>query len=371
MPARPPRRRGAASRSGAAPAVRAALPARLGVHAVRGVHAALLGVLAPLLLIATPVADAAAQAPDDDAVVFRVSDPRINESSGIALSRRHRGVVYTHNDSGGVPQIFALGPDGRTRAVLTLAGARARDWEAMAVGRDERGRPAIYVADIGDNLGGAWPYVTVYRVPEPAALRDRTLRATAFRFKYTDGPRNAETMMINPKTNRLYVASKLFNGALYEAPARLSARNTNVLRKVGDAPTLATDGAFAPDGRSFVIRNYFGARVYAMGGDGRPGKTLASVGMPQQELGESITYSADGRWLLTGSEGAAQPVYRVPVPKRALPSASPTPEAAREGDGRGPDGTGGRRDSTSTSVGLFMALGVTAAIGYALLRKRS
>ena len=37
----------------------------------------------------------------------------------------------------------------------------------MATGKDEQGRPALFVADIGDNLGGAWPYVTVYRVPEP------------------------------------------------------------------------------------------------------------------------------------------------------------------------------------------------------------
>ncbi|NED56452.1 hypothetical protein G3I24_36905, partial [Micromonospora aurantiaca] len=67
-----------------------------------------------------------------------------------------------------------------------------------------------FVADIGDNLGGAWPYVTVYRIPEPRQLRSQTLRATAFKMKYEDGPRNAETMMINLRTNRLYIASKLF-----------------------------------------------------------------------------------------------------------------------------------------------------------------
>jgi hypothetical protein len=309
----------------------------------------------------------------DDKPAFTITDPRISESSGLGVSRRHRGVVYTHNDSGGVGQIFALGPDGRTRAVLTLAGARARDWEGMAMGRDERGRPAIFVADIGDNLGGAWPYVTVYRVTEPADLRSRTLRATAFRFTYEDGPRNAEAMMINPRTNRLYVASKLFNGALYEAPAKLSTRRTNKLRKVGDAPTLATDAAFAPDGRSFVIRTYFGARIYAMDADGRPGESLTSVSLPAQEQGESITYAADGRTLLAGSEGVRQPVYRVRLPEEALPSASPAPRAARDedGGGPGPGGTGGRRDSTSSSVGLFLALGAAAAIGYALLRRRS
>ncbi|MFC5748690.1 hypothetical protein [Actinomadura rugatobispora] len=304
-------------------------------------------------------------AADEDKVAFTVSDPRITESSGLAVSRRHPGVTYTHNDSGGVAQVFALGPDGRTRAVLTLGGAGARDWEAMAVGRDERGRPAIYVADIGDNLGGAWPYVTVYRIPEPETLRTRTLKATAFRFKYEDGPRNAETMMINPRTNRLYVASKLFTGAVYEAPARLSTSGSNLLRKVADSPPFATDGAFSPDGRTCVIRTYLGARVYTVDGKGRPGRSLTSVGLPSQEQGESITYSADGRSLLSGSEGARQRVYQVPLPESALPP-SPSPAAARDGDG-GDD----RRDSSSAGLGLIAALAVAGGLGFLLVRRRS
>ncbi|MFI6518569.1 hypothetical protein ACIBF1_23640 [Spirillospora sp. NPDC050679] len=313
---------------------------------------------------------------DEDKVLFTVSDPRITESSGLAVSRRHPGVLYTHNDSGGVAQVFALGPDGSTRAVLTLAGASARDWEGMAVGRDERGRPAIYVADIGDNMGGAWPYVTVYRIPEPSRLASQTIRATAFRLKYEDGPRNAETVMINPRTNRLYVASKLFSGAVYEAPATLRTGGFNKLRKVADAPAIATDGAYAPDGRSLVIRTYFGARTYAVEPDGSPGKSLSSVGLPRQEQGESITYSADGKSLLAGSEGQGQPIHRVPLPEEALPSPAPRPQAAGDGDGgagadKGGDADEGRRDASGTRVGLFLAVAIAAVVGYGVVRRRS
>jgi hypothetical protein len=311
-------------------------------------------------LIAAPPAAA------DDKIAFTVSDDRITESSGLGVSRRHKGVIYTHNDSGGVAQIFALGPDGRTRAVLTLPGASARDWEAMAMGKDAKGRSAIYVGDIGDNLGGAWPYITVYRVTEPANLRTRTLGVTRFRFKYEDGPRNAEAMMINPRTGRLYMVSKLFTGAVYEAPAKLRADGFNTLRKVADAPSMATDGAFSPDGRTCVIRTYFGSRVYSVDAKGRPGRSLSSVGLPAQRQGESITYSADGRSLLAGSEGSAQPVHQVPLPKEALPP-RPSPAAGR--DGAAPEG--GRRDSTSASLALFLALGVAAVIGYGLVRRRS
>ncbi|MBB3730235.1 hypothetical protein [Nonomuraea dietziae] len=61
----------------------------------------------------------------DDEVAFTIPDPRITESSGLALSPTHDGVVYTHNDSDAGPTFFALGPKGATRATFTLRGAQA------------------------------------------------------------------------------------------------------------------------------------------------------------------------------------------------------------------------------------------------------
>ncbi|TDC45120.1 hypothetical protein E1281_31415 [Actinomadura sp. KC345] len=309
----------------------------------------------------------AAAAPDEE-VAFRIQDERITESSGLAVSRRHQGVVYTHNDSGGVPTIYALGTDGRVRAALTLGGAQARDWEGMAIGEDGRGRPSIFVADIGDNLGGAWPYVTVYRIPEPSRLRSQTIRATAFKIKYEDGPRNAETFMINPRTNRIYIASKLFGGKVYEGPKRLRTSGFNTMREVSDAPSIATDGAFSPDGRLCVIRTYFGARLYSVDADGRPGKSLTSIGVPRQEQGESVTFTADGRSILAGSEGTDQPVYRIPLPEEALPSPSATKDAGTTSTTENAEE--GRKDAAGPRVGLFLALAIAGAVAYGLTRKR-
>jgi hypothetical protein len=270
---------------------------------------------AALLCLALP---ASAQEVPGAEVVMRLQDPRIVESSGLVLSRRHPGVVWTHNDSGDQARLFAVGSDGRTRAVLTLAGVAARDWEAVAAGRDDRGRPALFAGDIGDN-NGVWPEVAVYRVTEPAALRDATVPAVRYRLRYADGPHNAEALLIDPRGNRLYVATKAeAGGGLYRAPARLDPAGINVLRRIARVPPVVTDGAFLPNGRGFVLRDYQQAHVYA-----GPGRRAGSFDLPLQFQGESLAVTADGRSLLVGSEGPDSEVWRVPLPAPVLTRVAP------------------------------------------------
>ncbi len=280
----------------------------------------LVTVLTVLAGIAVGTAAPALALGDRARVVLTIRDPRVTESSGLAASVLHPGVLYTHNDSGDAPRVFAIGPDGGVLAVLTLGGASARDWEAMAAGRDDAGRPALFVGDIGDNLHGAWPSVSVYRVPEPSTLRDATVAATRYRLRYADGARDAEALLVDPRTNRLYVATKEDGGGgLYRAPARLRTDRVNVLHRVASVPPTITDGAFSPDGRTFVLRGYLDAHVYSA-----PGREVASLDLPLQFQGESITYTRDGKDVLVGSEGAGSEVWRVPLPAAVAPKAPAT-----------------------------------------------
>ncbi|MGV9771908.1 hypothetical protein [Streptosporangium sp. NPDC003464] len=291
-------------------------------------------VLAVAALAGTAVFAGSGAWADGDSLLFTFKDRRINESSGLAVSPTHKNVYYTHNDSSAGPVFFAVGSSGRTRATFTLQGAEARDWEGMAASRDPAtGAGVLWFADIGDNFDGAWPDISVYKVVEPTTLRDAVVPAVRYRFRYEDGGHNAEGVMVHPRTGRLYIVSKQFAGSVYAAPKRLRTDKVNVLRKVGSAPIMATDAAYAPDGSSFVIRTYFSATVYRA-----PGDQIARVTMPPLEQAESIAYTADGKALLTGSEGAGSPVYRVPLPARVLqetaPTPTPTPVASR-GAGRG------------------------------------
>ncbi|WDT57012.1 hypothetical protein [Streptomyces sp. G7(2002)] len=314
------------------------------------------------ILWSAAVVPAAADEPDG----FTISDPRITESSGLTASRTHPGIYWTHNDSDDGPYLYAVdGKSGRTVARITLRGVGApRDVEAISAGPDGD----LYVGDIGDNLGGSWNHVWIYRFPEPKRLRDTTVTATQFVVKYADGPRDAEAMMVHPKTGRVYLASKKQGGggALYEGPRQLTASGTNTFRKVAPVDLWVTDGAFSPDGTRLVLRSYFGSRIYRWQ-DGRP-KDLGSVGVPVQQQGESVTFTADGRTLMYGSEGGGSAVEPVGLSDEQLPDAAKDDPA----NGDGANGQGGKGSSgTDLDPGFIKGAMVLAlATGLVVVLRR-
>lgn len=308
---------------------------------------------AALLLAATP-------AP----VQLRLQDPALDESSGLAVSARHPGTLWTHNDGGDRAQVVALDRRGRSVATVTLAGVDPSDPEALAPGPGPGGRPALFLGDIGDNLLQR-PDVSVFRFPEPARLGDQTVPATWFRFRYPDGPHDAEALLVD-RTGRVWIATKGISGqGLYRAPRRLVPQDegTNPLTRVAAVPSLVTDGAFLPDGR-LVLRTYASVYVYD-----RPGREVAHALLPPQPQGESL--AVDGSRLLVGSEGAGSEVLAVPVPTSHGPPARsggrPTAAPERPTTARGSDPAAGQGLVLAGGLTLLVVLGT--AVG-ALVRHR-
>ncbi|WP_217139713.1 WD40 repeat domain-containing protein [Streptomyces sp. AC627_RSS907] len=309
--------------------------------------------LASALLVGAFAVPASA-ADGDDGVAgsggFTIKDPRITESSGLAASRRHPGVYWTHNDQDTGPYLYAVdGATGETVARVTLSGiGTPRDVEAISVGPGDR----IFVGDIGDNLGGTWPHVWIYELPEPKELKDQTVKATQYVVKYADGARDAESMVVHPKTGRVYLIDKKEEGGhLYEGPAKLSASGTNVFRRGAAVDLWATDAAFSPDGERLAVRGYLGGIWYDWNGGKIQRKGRISVPLGQ---GESVTYTADGAKLLLGMEGAQSPVR-----------AEDAPGAGSGGDKESSGGTGAAASDEDGSGGNTLkvgALGLLVAV---------
>ncbi|MEV6729777.1 MULTISPECIES: WD40 repeat domain-containing protein [unclassified Streptomyces] len=330
----------------------------------------LLPLTAVIALVVLPGSAAAADRTSASvASGFTIADPRIKESSGLAASRIHPGVYWTHNDSDDGPYVYAVdSATGRTVARVTLAGVGTpRDVEAISMGPDGQ----LYVGDIGDNLNGSWDHVWIYRFPEPKQLADVTVKAEQFTVRYADGARNAEALMVHPVTGRVYIASKSEDkGGLYEGPEKLSASGTNVFRRVADLPWV-TDGAFSPDGGRLTLRGYFFARTYPWK-DGRPEGEGERVDAPWQGQAESVTYSADGSTLMFGSEGESSRVVAVAVkPAASDGSAAPAPAKPGATPAAGAPGPAGEQGGGSFTKGAaVLAVGTALVFGAKRLFRR-
>lgn len=292
---------------------------------------------------------------------FTIEDPRITESSGLAASHLHPGVYWTHNDSDDGPYLYAVDSrTGKTVATLTLRGIGSpRDVEAISIGPDNQ----IYVGDIGDNFHGRWPYVWIYRLPEPKTLKDQTVTATQYVVKYSDGPRDAESLVVHPKTGRVYIIDKNEDGGhLYEGPDRLTSSGANIFRPVAPVDLWATDAAFSPNGRQLAVRGYFGGISYDWSG-GRI-KKLDRLNVPLQGQGESVSYSADGTKLMYGSEGAQSQVRALDAPEGGA-GVSKSPSTS--GSSSSAEKTGGSGLKTGA---VLVALGAAAVLGMRMMRRK-
>ncbi|AXK37124.1 hypothetical protein DVA86_06135 [Streptomyces armeniacus] len=300
-------------------------------------------------------------AADDGPEEFTIEDPRITESSGLAASRAHPGVYWTHNDSEDGPYIYAVDSDsGKTVATVTLRGIMPRDVEGISIGPDGD----VYVGDIGDNLGGRWSEVWIYRFPEPKKLRNVTLTPTRYTVRYADGPRDAESLMVHPKTGRAYIASKNKEekGGVYAGPEKLSTSGVNTFRRIGDTEMWATDGAFSPDGTRLMLRSYLGSEMYSWSAKGRM-KPIDTVSIPMQRQGESVTFTLDGRYLMLGTEGESSSVEPAELEDKVLSEKAAAEKAAEEKRNGGDGGSSADGNSPEENRDLVVG-GATFAAAF-------
>jgi len=135
-------------------------------------------------------------------------DSQLAEISGLAASRRHRNVLWLHDDGGNPARLFAVNTDGDRLATLRIEGITKTDWEDMAAFRLE-GRDYLLIADTGDN-GGLRRTLQLHAVPEPDRLVDGATLTPAWSiaFKWPDGPRDCEAVTVDETSGTVLLVSK-------------------------------------------------------------------------------------------------------------------------------------------------------------------
>ncbi|MBN1360689.1 MAG: hypothetical protein JW993_08860 [Sedimentisphaerales bacterium] len=249
-----------------------------------------------------------------------VRTPLLAEASGIVASRKHPGVIWAHNDSGDVPRVFALDTKANLLGICTITGAAARDWEDIAVGPGpDPNQQYLYIGDIGDN-NARYRSVRVYRVPEPDVDPGRPFGqmqsspAAMLELTYPDGPRDAETLLVDPQIGDIYLITKRITGLdllskVYRATWSKSSTAPVVLEWVTDLPwPFATGGDVSPDGNEVIVRGLYNASLWT-----RPAGELLwrafegqQIGLPlaSEPQGEAIAFDSSGEGYFTLSEKA-------------------------------------------------------------------
>jgi len=255
-----------------------------------------------------------------------LSDERIDESSGLAASRRYPGYLWTHNDSGDKPRLFLIDQQGQTAATVLLQGASARDWEDMAIAG--KGDDAwVYAGDIGDNL--SWrPSVVIYRWREPKLDLSKgavtvTVPCERLVVTYPGGPRDAETLLATAGGELIIVSKSAGASAIFKTPKPFKAGATQKLVQIGSYRfaaqngfgALTTGGDLSPDGKRLVIRTYTHAYEWKLPEKSPWSSVWQSVphsfALPPAKQGESICYSEDGSRLFVTSERRPAPLWEL------------------------------------------------------------
>lgn len=260
-------------------------------------------------------------------VLAHLEDQSVAESSGLAASRLAPGLFWTHNDTRGGAVVHAFDRRGKSRGAWRVAGASVVDWEDIAAGPGPQGRPYLYVGDIGDNDNNR-AEVVVYRFPEPAVAESGAARETeaaeAVRLKFPDGPRDAETLLVHPRTGDIYIINKTNteDAGVYKlaAPRRFS--GTHTLERVGSISRQGmtgkwfTGGDISPDGRRVVLCDNASAYELELPAgnsnfDAVWSRPLAPVPLGERKQGEGVAYSHDGSSLFATSERLPTPLIEV------------------------------------------------------------
>jgi hypothetical protein len=248
-----------------------------------------------------------------------LQSPLIKEASGLAASRKNPGVLWTHNDDGPAC-VYAITQEGKLLGVYTLEGAKNRDWEDIAIGPGPQPNvDYLYVGEIGDN-NSRYKSIKIYRVPEPDVNANQSPATVTvggvetIELIYPDGPRDAETLMVDPMTKDIYIVSKEQTSKVYRAAYPQSTSGKTVLEQVAKLQWgMATGGDISPDGNEIIVRGYFSASLWLRPGEGPMWKAFenseCSIPIIFEKQGEAICFDANGAGYYTTSEHKYQPIY--------------------------------------------------------------
>lgn len=285
--------------------------------------------LPPLLALALVACADGDPAPFPEGA-HEVEDRALSEMSGLVASHRQPGVLWSINDSGSFARLYRVGVQGQALGRVKVSGAWLHDTEALARWRQPE-RDWLLIGDVGDNRARR-DDVVVHAVAEPATDEKRARIAWSLRFRYPDGPRDAEGIAVDQHRGDLLVLSKRDQPArLYRVPLSAHGDDEVVTAEfVGSLQPGAIEGAvtgldLSEDGRRLAVLTYSGLYLWRRDGDESWSRTLQrapqALPRPAMRKAEAMALHPEPGSILVGSEQRPTPLWHAPYsePEETMP----------------------------------------------------
>lgn len=182
-------------------------------------------------------------------------DPLISESSGLAHTGKDT-TFYTHDDSGGKPELYEIDMSGCLIDVVKIPHASNKDWEDLA--RDDKGN--IYIGDFGNNQNTR-KNLRIYKVSISGNMKVDTIS-----FSYPDQQefpppkkqRNFDCEAFFWYKDSLYLFSKNRGSKcvkFYKLPDQPGIYQAKLFHEVY-LRSMITSADISPDKKEFVLLGY-------------------------------------------------------------------------------------------------------------------
>lgn len=262
--------------------------------------------------------------------IGELQNKSITECSGMAPSHRADDVIWMLNDSGNDPIIFAVSSHGDDLAAVRVEGVTNRDWEDIASFK-LGGRAYLMICEVGDN-DAAYDTCILHVVEEPSLDATSVSPAWSIHFKYEDGPRDCESVIVDTVSQRVLLLTKRDKPpVLYELP--LKPRDPNAVQtaqRVGDVLTMPppregetkwvnmpTAMDMSADRSMLAVQNYNKLLVYTRPRGGSILDTLATtpiaIYLPPLKQMEAVCFSRDSKAIYVSTEKLPAPILRLDV----------------------------------------------------------
>jgi hypothetical protein len=166
----------------------------------------------------------------------------LDESSGLSISRTQDS-FYHMNDSGTGPEFHMTKPDGSQLRTIQIDDYKPIDPEETTMGPCPlaKDKTCLVIADIGDNLSHRKSIAFIFleeKNPWPAKVKPHHIA----RFKYPDGPHNAEAASLLENGDLIIVTKELTIIGQSASPAQVY-RATHDQTLKPDVQTLTKIGS--------------------------------------------------------------------------------------------------------------------------------